>query len=405
MSSKQRSKMVEGYTANSTSLSGQRIVYCIGAYNHIVDGSSLALNRLVGHILACGADARIFAPTIDNPPLKHVGTLIPVRSFRFPGYLDYYVSTGLTRAGRAELESFAPTMVHVATPDVTGLQLLRFTKKRHIPLVASYHTHFPSYLEYYWLPFTTDMLWKYLRWFYGQCEHLYVPTESMAEELRSKGISRGLRLWQRGIDAVCFNPTHRSTAWRRSLGIDDDEVVITFVSRLVWEKGLKVYAGVIEELNRRGITHRSLIVGDGPAREELAGRLHDTIFTGQLGGDALSRAFASSDIFLFPSATETFGNVTLEAMASGLPTVCADATGSRSVVEDGHTGFLVSPDNSEGFLEAVENLLRDDTLRYEMGQRALDRSRRFEWTNELNRVVGYYEEILFPKPMVHSEIM
>jgi glycosyltransferase involved in cell wall biosynthesis len=216
----------------------------------------------------------------------------------------------------------------------------------------------------------------------------------MADILRSHGITEGLRLWQRGVETDTFAPDHRSLDWRRSLGIEDDEVAVTFVSRLVWEKGLDVYADIIERLRERGIPHRSVVVGDGPAREELEERLPETIFTGYLDGTDLSRAYASSDVFLFPSDTETFGNVTLEAMASGLPTVCANAVGSRDLVNDETTGILCPPGDVSAFTDAVEQLATDDERRHAMGEAARKRAMEFEWDTILARMNRYYDDVL-----------
>jgi glycosyltransferase involved in cell wall biosynthesis len=371
-----------------------RVALFTGAYNHIADGVSLTLNRLVRYLESRGIAVQVFAPTVAHPPVAHAGTLVPVPSLAAPVRPDYRISLGLTRSVRRKLAAFNPTLFHVATPDALGFQALRLAEKGGVPVVASYHTHFSSYLKYYKLGFAEPLLWRYLRWFYAHCEHVYVPSHSMADVLRSHGIDAGLRLWQRGVYTDRFNPTHRSLTWRRAVGIDDEDAVIVFVGRLVWEKGLDVYADVIEGLRARHVPHRSLIVGDGPARAELTERLPDTIFTGHLEGEALARAYASSDLFLFPSETETFGNVTLEAMASGLPTVCADATGSSSLVQHGETGFLAPPGETEAFLGYVERLARDRTLRYRMGRQALVHAQAYRWEVILARIVDYYREAL-----------
>ena len=374
----------------------RRVALFTGAYNHIADGVSRTLNRLVDYLERHGTEVRVFAPTVEAPPVEHAGTLLPVPSFALPGRSDYRVSLGLSRQLRAELRAFDPSLFHIATPDYLGLEALLLGLYRKIPLVASYHTHFSSYARYYRLTFLERPIWWYLQWFYGKCQHVYVPTESMAEVLRAHGIDRGLRLWQRGVDTALFNPHHRSQAWRQSLGIADDEVVVTFVSRLVWEKGLDVFTQVIEQLEARGVPHRSLIVGDGPVREELAGRLPKALFTGHLEGADLARAYASSDIFLFPSDTETFGNVTLEAMASGLPAVCADATGSRSLVDHGTTGLLAPPDDAAVFAAHIEHLAVQHDLRRAMAHQALARARTFDWEAVLSRLAGYYDDVLAP---------
>ena len=295
---------------------------------------------------------------------------------------------------RRRLEAFQPTLVHLATPDFAGYRALRWAQARGLPVVASYHTHFSSYLKYYNVSALEGLFWQYARWFYGQCEQVYVPSRSMAAVLRSHEIADGLRLWERGVDTDRFHPRHHDAAWRRRHGVTDDDVLVTFVGRLVWEKGLTVFADVVEGLARQGVAARSLIVGDGPARADLQARLPETIFAGHLDGEALSRAYASSDVFLFPSDTETFGNVTLEAMASGLPTVCADATGSSELVQHGVSGFLAPPGRSAAFLDHTAALVRDADLRTRMGERALLRADHYEWTSVLERLLGYYHEVL-----------
>jgi glycosyltransferase involved in cell wall biosynthesis len=374
----------------------KRVALFTGAYNHIADGVSLTLNRLVDYLQRHGTKVRVFAPSVDDAPVDHNGTLVPVPSVPAPGRPEYRISLGISPEVRRQIEAFRPTLIHIATPDLLGYQALQFAQDRGLPVVSSYHTHFSSYLKYYHLDMLEGVLWKYLQWFYGQCRHVYVPSPSIADDLRRHGITDGLRLWRRGVDTSHFTPDRRSAAWRREHGVTDDEVIISFVSRLVWEKGLDVYADVIERLERRGIPHRSMIVGDGPARDELETRLDRTIFTGHLSGSDLARAYASSDIFLFPSDTETFGNVTLEAMASGVPTVCANATGSNALVDDGSTGFLAPPGDTDAFFNAVEHLVTHSELRARMGHAAREAALRYEWETVLGHMNQYYDEILRP---------
>lgn len=381
-------------SSRSAPRSARRVALFTGAYNHIADGVSLTLNRLVDHLEGQGIEVRVFAPTVDDPPIDHAGTLVPVPSVPIPGRSDYRITLGITPSVREELEAFDPTLYHIATPDLLGQHALSVARDTGIPAVASYHTHFSSYLKYYHLDLFESALWGYLRRFYDQCEQVYVPSTAIAEELRDHGISDGLRLWQRGVDTDRFSPRRHSSDWRQSYGIDDNEVVVTFVSRLVWEKGLDVYADVIRELERRGVPHRSMVVGDGPAREELEDRLSNTLFTGFLEGDELARAYASSDVFLFPSDTETFGNVTLEAMASGLPTICADAAGSRDLVRPETTGLLCPPGDREAFTTAAQRLVLNSDLRGRMSRAAHERAQDFKWETILSRMTEYYDETL-----------
>ena len=400
-SSGERDEHVAG--APPASSSQKRVALFAGAYNHIADGVALTLNNLVDYLERRDVPVRVFAPTVEDPALDHAGTLVPVPSVPFPGRSEYRCSLGLTPSVRKELEAFGPTLIQVSTPDFLGLRALHFGRSADIPVAGTYHTHFASYLKYYNLDLLEPVVWSYLRHFYRQCDHVYVPTTAMMDILRKQDIEDGLRLWQRGIDVDQFNPTHRCASWRRAHGIEEDEIVVAFVSRLVWEKGLDTYAEVIERLEHQDVSHRSLIVGDGPAREELEARLPNTIFTGFLRGEELSRAYASSDVFLFPSDTETFGKVTLEAMASGLPTVCADAAGSRDLVQEETTGFLCSPEDVDTFTDRVRRLVLDPSRRRTMGSAAFERAQDFDRDKILAQVVRHYDELLSSQDPVETE--
>jgi glycosyltransferase involved in cell wall biosynthesis len=215
----------------------------------------------------------------------------------------------------------------------------------------------------------------------------------MEAVLRTHGIDGNLRLWPRGVDSKLFNPARRSHAWREERGIAGSEIVVAFVSRLVAEKGLSVVVDVMRGLSERRTPYRALIVGDGPERKRLESSLPAAIFEGHLTGEDLAVAYASSDIFLFPSETETFGNVTLEALASGLPAVVANATGSNALVTDSVNGFLVEPRNSAAFLERVEQLVNEGELRARMGTAARKSAESYDWSAVLDQIAGYYEEI------------
>jgi len=380
-----------------------RIALFTGAYNHIADGVSRTLNRLVAYLERRGVSVLVFAPTIPNPPVRHAGTLVPVPSIPVPGRSEYRISLGLTARHRRLLASFEPDLIHIATPDFLGFQALWWARRKQIPVVASYHTHFNAYLKYYYLNWSEQLLWAYLRWFYRQCRQIYVPSTSILEILQAKGLGQNLLLWERGVDTQLFHPGQRSLSWRRNvLNIADDEVVVAYVGRLVWEKGLGIFADTIEQLRARQVPHRCLIVGDGPARSRLEARLPEAIFTGYLEGKALARAYASADVFFFPSETETFGNVTLEAMASGLPAVCADAPGSNMLIEHGRTGFLAKPGHVEEFVVYLERLILDPELRQRMGQHALARAQHFDWEAVLDRLYGYYLEVLLPASVISA---
>lgn len=371
-----------------------RVAIVASSYNYIRDGVALTLNRLVEHLEKAGVEVRVFTPVNKKrQAFKHYGQIVPVPSIPLPGRSDYRLAFGLPQA---EIEAFKPDLIHVAlAPDWLGYSTLRMARKLGVPLVASYHTCYEKYLEYYGVAnLFTRLLKNYLSSYYATCKEVYVPTQSMIDELRQDGLHDNFILWQRGVDADLFNPAQRSMAWRESLGIAPNEVVVLFVSRLVREKQLATLAGVFTRLKAQGIPFRSLVVGDGPERQMLEETCPDTIFTGTLQGEELARAYASGDIFVFPSDTETFGNVTLEAMASGLPCVCASAPGSQSLVVDGETGFLATPRNADSFTGYVRRLLEDPDLRHRMGIAARERSLSFSWSVPMEMLLNRYRRLI-----------
>ena len=372
----------------------KRIALFTGNYNHIADGVSRTLNRLVAYLEKKGVSVLVFGPSTDNPAIEHAGELVGVPSMAAPGRPEYRISVAMSREVRERLEVYDPTVVHVATPDLLGLKARKYALRNQLPLVATYHTHFSSYLGYYKLSALEGALWSYLRWFYKPFHNIYVPSQSMVDVLEEHGMSSRTKIWPRGVDTSLFQPSRRSLVWRRHLGFADDEVVISYISRLVWEKAPDVFAQVVEQLRKRHAKVRGLVVGDGPAMEPLSKLFEDLVFLGHLEADELATAYASSDIFLFPSDTETFGNVTLEAMASGVPAVCADATGSRSLVKYGETGFLAKPGDINSFLETTEQLVVDQELRHQMGKASLTHASTYDWEAVLGKMIEYYDAVL-----------
>lgn len=377
-------------------MSELRVAIFTGNYNHIRDGVSLTLNRLVAFLERQGIPVLVFGPTVDEPALEHNGEFVPVPSVPMPGRPEYRVTVGFPERAQRRLKEFDPTLIHLATPDLLGFRAMRWAQANDIQIVSSYHTHFTSYLKYYNLHMLELLGWKYLAWFYSQCTHVYVPSPSMADELNEQGITEGIRIWARGVYTDRFHPDKRDMEWRRSVGFDDKDTVVSFVSRLVWEKDLQTFVDVAKKL---GESIKPLIVGDGPARKELESMLPEAHFTGFVTGEDLYRAYASSDIFLFPSDTETFGNVTLEAMSSGLPCVVADATGSRSLVESGVNGFLAPPRDTKEFAACVRRIAEDEALRDKMGKTARQKALAYSWENVNAKLLDNYREALeTPRP-------
>jgi glycosyltransferase involved in cell wall biosynthesis len=372
-----------------------RVALFSGNYNYVRDGANQALNRLVDYLLRQGAAVRVYAPTVPKPAFEPKGDLVSVPSTAFPGRGEYRFPLGLSAALRRDLAAFDPTIVHVASPDIACHQAVRWARRRRLPVLASVHTRFETYPRYYHLGFTEPFVESMLRRFYSRCDALVAPSEGMAQVLRDQAMNGDIALWQRGVDRAIFHPDARDLAWRRAQGLADDEVAVGFLGRLVMEKGLDVFADTLAELRGRGITARVLVVGEGPAQGWLAEHLPaDTIFAGFQKGPDLGRAVAAMDLLLNPSITETFGNVTLEAMACGVPVVGADATGSNSLIVPGETGALVQPGDVAAFADAVGRLVTDRQLRTGMGIAGERRSAAYGWDAINGAVVDTYARLI-----------
>ena len=367
-----------------------RIALFSGNYNMTVDGANKALNRLAEYLMRRGAALRVYSPTIDKPAFEPQGDLVSLPSVPIPGRSEYRIPLGLDADTREDLGAFAPNMVHIASPDFSARAAVKWARERDIPVLASVHTRFETYPRYYRMGFLEPVVETYLRGIYRKCDALVTPSQSMVDTLHDQRMHDDVTIWSRGVDRSIFDPTKRDPQWRRELGLEDGDVAIAFLGRLVMEKGLGMFADTMALLRERGVAHKVLVIGDGPARGWFEKALPDAIFAGFQTGPDLGRALASADIFFNPSVTETFGNVTLEAMASGLPVVAAGATGSASLVTDGETGALVAAGSPEGFADAIAPYCRDDALRHAHGEAGERASRAYSWDAINQAVVDTY---------------
>lgn len=372
-----------------------RIALFSGNYNCVPDGANQALNRLVAYLMAeADADVRVYSPTIKNPPFAPAGTLVSVPSISLPRRPEYRLALGLPRSIKDDLNRFAPDIVHLSAPDLLGRNAQRMARTLGIPVVASLHTRFETYVDYYGLGFLKRAMERYLHRFYDNSDRILVPNAAIADEMRDAGLGDRVDIWGRGVDRSIFTPARRDEALRRRLGYADGEVAILFFGRLVREKGIDRFTEVIERLRAAGHNLRPLIVGDGPARDAFAQQLPNANFLGHLSGPALGRAVASADILLNPSLTEAFGNVTLEAMAAGLAIVSADVASASALIADGRTGRLVDPDEVDAYVAAIDRLIRFPALRKELGTAAAIEARNYSWNDTLGRVLANYHHCL-----------
>jgi glycosyltransferase involved in cell wall biosynthesis len=371
-----------------------RVALFSGNYNYVRDGANQALNRLVGYLLRQGVNVRVYSPTVAHPAFAATGDLVDVPAVPIPGRSEYRLPVALNARVRRDLESFKPNVVHISSPDIAGHRAVTWARRKGIAAVASVHTRFDTYCAYYGLGFLEPVARGIMRRLYQRCEVVMVPADSIAAILRAQRMNRDIAVWARGVDREQFNPERRDMDWRRSLGIDDEELVIAFLGRIVMEKGLDVFSDVIRALRERGVKHRVLVIGEGPARPLFEQQLPDAIFLGQQTGTDLARALASSDVLLNPSITEAFGNVTLEAMACRLPVVAAVATGATTLVRNGETGTLVPASDIDAYADALAAYGRDPDLRRRHGEAGLEVAETMDWDAINSAVIDVYERAI-----------
>ena len=371
-----------------------RVALFTGNYNYVRDGANQALNRLVDYLQRRGAAVRVYSPTVAEPAIPPNAEIVHIPSVSIPRRKEYRLPIRLPGSARRDIRRFGPSIFHVASPEIVGHRAVTLARRMDIPVVASVHTRFETYMRYYGLAFLEPLVVAGLRRFYRRCDAIFAPSDSMAQLLRDQRMNYDVGIWTRGIDRQIFHPGRRDLEWRRGLGIGDDMPVIGFVGRLVMEKGLDVFAETIDRLARRGVRHTVLVVGKGPARDWFEQRLPEACFAGFQGGEDLGRAVASMDMLFNPSVTETFGNVTLEAMAAGLPVVAARATGSESLVAHDVTGKLIRAGACDEMAEALAHYCADAEARRRAGEAGERASRRFGWDEVNQALVDGYLRII-----------
>ncbi len=302
------------------------------------------------------------------------------------------------------------THINTATPGPIGLAALGAAKILKLPISGTYHTSLPQYARYLTKDYLIeDLMWKYVVWYYDQLKVVYVPSKSTGDELISKGISpQKIRVIPRGIDIERFHPSRKDPEFIRKY-VEPDRIKLLYVGRISKEKNLHLLAEVFRTLATRMDNLSLILAGDGPYMEGMKKELKGLpcIFTGYLKGEPLARLYASCDLFVFPSTTDTFGNVVLEAQASGIPVVVTDLGGPQENVIQGKTGIVVRGDDGTALLEGLNGLIRNPLRLREMGKAARkymeDRSfeQAFDETWEMYQ--GRFPEVQADEPPVFAE--
>lgn len=359
-----------------------------------VDGIVTRLRHTVTHLQKEGDQVLIVTPEAGLQEYQGA-EVYGVPSFPFPLYPELKAALPRPAIGQKLLD-FQPDIIHVANPAIVGLGGIYYSKKLGIPLLASYHTHLPQYLQHYGLGMLEDTLWTLLRLAHNQAAINLCTSTAMVQELTNHGIER-VDLWQRGVDTETFDPSLASIEMRKLLSQDNPEApLLLYVGRLGAEKEIDRIKPVLESIPNA----RLALVGDGPHREALKEHFAGTAtnFVGYLSGKTLATAYASADAFIFPSRTETLGLVLLEAMAAGCPVVAANSGGIPDIVQDGVNGYLFDPQDEQGAIAATHKLLADPAGRETLRQNARKEAERWGWAAATQTLKNYYWQIIRPMP-------
>jgi glycosyltransferase involved in cell wall biosynthesis len=345
-----------------------KIAFFTDTYLPQLNGVSITMHRLFGHLdQRNDIEYLVFAPTPGEQTDNKIVRLPSIKFFLYP---ECRISVPIFSRIAKTLDNFKPDKIHISTPFGIGIWGLFYAKKRVIPVTAVYHTNYNMYLHYYHLKALDGLLWKYLSWFHNNCDINYCPSDHTRNELSARGI-KNLKLWVRGVDTDFFTPQYRGMLSIPYYHING-KIILLYVGRVAAEKNIRVLMRAMELINRSYSNKVHLfIVGDGPMLEQVErwGPVNVTC-TGYLSGEKLAKIYANADIFVFPSTTETFGNVVLEAMASGLPVVGASCCGVGDTLLDGVNGISCKPDDPVSLANGVTNLIRNESLRRLLGKQA-----------------------------------
>jgi glycosyltransferase involved in cell wall biosynthesis len=331
-----------------------------------INGVALTVQGLELGLRARGHEVLLVRPRQQDEARAGSDTLL-VRGAGLPRYPGLKFGFPATKSLLELWTTCPPDAIYVATEGPLGWSALRAARKLGIPAATGFHTRFDQYMRDYGMPFLESTALRWMRRFHNGGDATLVPTRELAEFLQSQNFKQVVRL-ARAVDADQFNPNRRDTALRRSWGLDEADLAVIYLGRIAPEKNLDLAVRAFRELQRSRPDARFVWVGDGPAREKLAQEHPDFIFCGLQRGAEVARHFASADLFLFPSHSETFGNTTLEAMASGIAAIAFDYGAAREHLHHGIDGMAV--DNDADFIAAATKLATDDALRRAMGERA-----------------------------------
>ncbi len=380
-----------------------RIALFSEVYWPMVSGVGVTLLRLTEALQHRGHQVRVYSATYALPegekdrPEVHRSPSVPL--FLYP---DVQWAFPRMRDVVEDLAQFRPDVVHVATEFSLGIAGVKAARQLGFPLIASSHTDYDQYAARYGVTWALGAGWHYLRWFYGQAHRVLCPSRIYEEHLHTRGVLH-TSVWSRGVDPAWFHPRFRSEAYRERFGVGPDDLLVTYIGRLAREKNLALLLDAWEILAPERGSAQLVLVGRGPLEEEIRRReIAGVHVPGLLHGAELSAAYASADVFTFPSTTETFGNSLLEAMGSGLPSLVPAAGGVLEFSEHGRNAWLIAPDSTDSIVDGLGRLLSDAPLRRRLAAGALETARERGWDKVYERLLADYQETVEGKGIVRA---
>jgi glycosyltransferase involved in cell wall biosynthesis len=360
---------------------GMRIAIVTETFPPEINGVAMTIGRMLDGLLRRGHDIQLVRPRQHEQDVPQVaGRLceVLVRGVPLPRYYGLRMGLPATRALARLWKTERPHIVHIVTEGPLGASALSAARRLGIPASTDFHTNFHSYSRHYGFGLLKPLIAGYLKRFHNRAACTFVPTRELQAQLAGEGY-RDLLVVARGVDTGLFSPAGRSVELRKSWGVSESDVVVIHVGRLAPEKNLPLVLAAFDGIKRRLPSSRLVLVGDGPQRAELEPRYPGHVFVGIRRGADLAAHYASGDLFLFPSLTETFGNVTVEAMSSGLAVVAYDYAAAREHVVHGETGLLAPFDDARTFVRLATDLAVDGALRSKLGRNARLAAKRIDW--------------------------
>lgn len=372
-----------------------RIAFVTETYPPEVNGVSMTVARVVE-----GMRARSHAVQLIRPRQHEADAAVRVdgyqevlmRGLPIPRYPNLKMGLPQTRTLLELWSAHRPDLVHIATEGPLGWSALRAARRLGLPVSSDFRTNFHAYAQHYGISLLKRPVLAYLRYFHSRTACTMVPTESLRRELAEQGF-HDLSVVARGVDTVRFHPCKRSAELRRQWGAADDDSVAICVGRLAPEKNLTDLVAAFRAMRCIDARTKLVIVGDGPARQQLQAACPDAVLAGSRTGDDLAAHYASADVFLFPSLTETFGNVTPEAMASGLPVLAYGYAAAAQLIQSGDNGLLARYPSSQEFTDLAEQLAADRDHARRMGAAARRSAERLDWDTVIGQVEALFARV------------